>query len=69
MPRLTITRRRGRLSLVVRGCCGDLRGTRREYDRALARQLLHAGGRLTGWDAQRFEITDRRGRVHTFGPV
>ena len=41
-------------------------GTKAFYDRAHAVQVLREGGRLTSWDAIGFEITDRRGRVHSY---
>jgi hypothetical protein len=47
------------------GCCG-LGGTQAYYDRAHAVQVLNEGGRLTGWDAISFQITDRRGRIHQY---
>jgi hypothetical protein len=65
VPGITISRRDGKLSIKAEGCCG-VGGTKAFYDRAHAVQVLREGGRLTGWDAVGFEITDRRGRVHTY---
>ena len=65
MPGITISRRDGKWSVRAQGCCG-VAGMQAEYDRAHAVQVLREGGRLTGWDAVGFEITDRRGRVHQY---
>lgn len=65
MPGISISRREGKWSVRADGCCG-LAGTQAYYDRAHAVQVLREGGRLTGWDAIGFELTDRRGRVHTY---
>ena len=65
MPGITISRRDGKWGVRAEGCCG-LGGTRSYYDRMHALQVLHEGGRLTGWDAISFQLTDRKGRVHQY---
>ncbi len=65
MPGITISRRDGKWNVHAEGCCG-LGATQLYYERAHAVQVLRQGGRLTGWDAASFEITDRKGRVHSY---
>jgi hypothetical protein len=65
VPGIAISRRDGKWSVRAQGCCG-VAGMQAEYDRAHAVQVLREGGRLTGWDAVGLQITDRRGRVHTY---
>jgi len=62
---IAVGKRDGRWFVDVQGCCG-IGHYRRDYDRAHAVQLLQDGGRLTAWDATRFELTDRRGRQHRY---
>lgn len=56
----------GRWVLRATGCCGDAEATRSMYERAHAVQVLGEGGRLAGWDADGFELRDRRGRAHRY---
>lgn len=64
MPGLILKRdANGRLRLRAIGCC-DTASLDRLYGRAFLVQELRAGGRLTGWDADSVELTDRKGRLH-----
>ncbi len=64
MPGLILKRdANGRLRLRAIGCC-DAVSLERMYARAFLVQELKAGGRLTGWDAEAVELTDRKGRLH-----
>jgi hypothetical protein len=53
----------GKLRFRAFGCC-DTVSLERMYARAFLVQELKAGGRLTGWDAEAVELTDRKGRLH-----
>jgi hypothetical protein len=63
MAGLIIGKRDGRWFVRAQGCCGSPSSM---YDRAHAVQVLGEGGTLAGWDAQGFELRDRRGRAHRY---
>jgi hypothetical protein len=65
MAGLIIGKRDGRWFFRAKGCC-DTTATQAMYDRHHALQVLGEGGTLTGWDAQGFELRDRRGRAHRY---
>ena len=65
MGSILIGKKNGRWFFRAQGCCG-MDSYRRDYNRAHAVQVLAEGGRLTGWDAISFELTDRRGRIHQY---